>query len=296
MVTAIILTVALALLEFRIAQANIGSTWNGYGAIHGAITKTGAAPSRYRVLVPWLLAPVPREHRQSAYLALKVVLIFLSLVAARLVVGDVGLLVLALFMALSFEYDYWDCYTEIIGVCLILSGNLWLVLLGSIVWGLSKETSPLAVPLALFSGGLWAMVVSLVAPVTLLLVMRFQGKAELRHGRWSKRKMRLNAWRRTEQRLPVRLLGIVAFSVVGPYNPGDMKLAATRRDMGPWISLGWTLLAVALAVVVWGTPLAQTYWIGLAWVLAGWTIARVRETRIMLPTAIWMAIALVNHA
>lgn len=296
MVIVIVLTALLAFMEFRATQGNIGAVWNGYGAAHGVLTKTGVAPGRYRVLVPWLLGPVPRKHRLAVYLVLKIILLSLSLAAAWAVIGTMAVILLAVFIAVTFEFDYWDCYVEIMAVCLILTGNPWWTLLGAVLWGLSKETVFFAVPLALCSGGLVPMAVSLVGPAIFIGVMKYQGKAELYSKRWSRRKMRIDAWKRVEHNPLIHWLGIVSMAVVGSYNPGDLKASIYRKDAGIFISIFWSLLAVALSFTVWGTELAQTYWIGLGWVLAGWVLIRVRETRAMLPSAIWMAMALVNYA
>ena len=67
-----LLVAVLAILEFRACQGNIGTAFNGYGAIQGVLSRTSNAPMRYRVLAPWLLMAVPRRARMGAYLGLKV--------------------------------------------------------------------------------------------------------------------------------------------------------------------------------------------------------------------------------
>ena len=283
----------LAALEFRACRANIGSEYNGYGAIQGVLARTGHAPGRYRVLVPWLVCWLPVRWRLVSYLAHKWGLMGLSLVVARSLVGESGALALGLLMAATFEFDYWDCYAELLGVGLCLSGEPWQVLVGVVVWGVSRETVFLAVPLAFLSGGWEAGIASLAGVVVWWLIRQYQGKADLYSGRWKMRKSRLGAWRGLKGKVPGwrYWLGVVAIGTINPYNATDLRRAWDHKDTGVLLSVVFTLAGVGTALFSranMGPALARTAWIGLGWLVAGWTLARARETRLFLPVGLWI--------
>jgi len=289
----ILLVSVLALLEFRASQGNIGTTFNGYGAIQGVLTRTSSAPMRYRVLVPWLLWAIPRRVRLQVYLAIKALLILLAILAVEPLVSSAGLLVFAIAMAATFEFDYWDCYVEVAAVAMILSGEPVMALVGATLWAFSKETVLLAPVIALFVGGPTLVMATVAGVVVWGLVHIRQGKAGLYYERWGGRVIRLRAWRGQANRPPLLLywIGIVSILASGVYNASDLKQMMKRRDTGMMMSLLWTVAIVIVALSTWGTPLAQTSWLALVWVLAAWTMVRARETRIMLPSAIWVAMA-----
>ena len=215
-------------------------------------------------------------------------------------------------MAATFEFDYWDCYGELLGVCLILSGEPWWVLAGAVVWGLSRETVWLApvlrVACCVESGSLVEVsaVLAMMGPAVWLLVRAYQGKAALYSGRWSLRGKRLRAWRAAWARsggprsgdlrpsMPMwkYALGLVGICVVNPYSATDLGKAWERKDAGVLLSMVYTLSGVGVALFANGNmppALARTAWVGLVWLVAGWTLARARETRLFLPVCVWMA-------
>lgn len=288
-----LIVLVLAVMEFRACWGNIGTEYNGYGAMRGVLERSGFAPGRYRVLVPWLVGWLPLPWRLVEYLAVKWALMGASLLAAFPLVGESGMLLLALLMATTFEFDYWDCYAELLGVCLCLSGEPWLVLLGAVVWGLSRETVFLAIPLAFVSGSWEAGIAALAGMITWGTVRVYQGKADLYSGRWTGRQGRLMAWRGLRGKVPAwrYALGVVAIRLINPYNATDLRKAWDRRDTGVFLSVVFTLAGVGTALFAREnmTPaLARTVWIGLGWLIAGWTLARVRETRLLLPVGVWI--------
>jgi len=233
---------ALAVLELQVCRKNIGAEWNGYGAIDGTFTKTNLAPMRYRVLVPWLLGWIPRKTRIWIYLVLKAALVGLTLWAAQRVIGEWQ--PLALLIAVSFQFDYWDQYLELLGILGCMSGHPWVVGVSALFWGLSKETAliaPIIHPMGVFG---W---------VGMAIARLAQGDAEL----YCKR-----------------------FTFLA-YNWPDLKACIQRKDPYPAIAVVWSLFAI-YAVIQGASPLI------LAYVIAAWTLARAREIRVLLPTAVWM--------
>jgi hypothetical protein len=221
---------------------------------------------------------------------IKVALIFGSFLAIRPLVSDLGLMVFALIMILTFEFDYWDCYVEVIAVCFLLMGDPVYALVGTALWALSKETVLLAPVIGFFVGGPVIAIATLPGIAVWYLMHRMQGKAKLYCDRWGARRRRLEAWRKSKNKpaLPLYWFTGLAIILVGIYNPADLKLASKRRDMAPYISVLYTLLVVVVALANSG----PTIWAALVWPLAAWTMVRARETRVMLPSAVWVAISL----
>ena len=260
----LLLICALALAEWRITRDNVGTPWNGYGAIEGVLRRNTPAPMRYRVLAAWLLGWLPKSKRLVGYAIFKVLLLACALLLAHPLLGLNGTVVLAFLIAITFEYDYWDCYAELIGVLSCLHPSPWVALVGSIVWGLSRETVFLAPAIRFVAGGNpWFALSGLVA---FGLVRLVQGDAKLYCERWTFFK----------------------------YNVHDLKLCLKAADTGPMLALLWT--GETLVVAVWGhlpEPLASTWMFPLVWLGAGWLMGRAREVRIFLPCAIWIAGALI---
>ena len=152
----------------------------------------------------------------------------------------------------------------------------WLAVAGGLVWGLSRETALLAPVVGLLAGGWWCGLAGLAGLVVMGLVRLRQGRAVLYCERWT----------------------------LYVYNLRDLSLAGKRKDVGPWLSLGWMVATVFLCVGMWeygsvgvwacGGVLARTRWVMMAWLGAGWLMGRARETRVFLPCALWMAGVLCN--
>jgi len=267
---AIFVSLVLAALEWRVVKGNVGAVWNGWGAVEGTLRRRNRAPMRYRVLVPWMLALLGKVGLGTGlwqYEVLKVGLLAGALWVAEALLGTVGMLALAVLVASTFEWDYWDCYGELLGVGLILlageRGTWWLAVAGGLVWGLSRETALLAPVLGLLAGGWWCGAAALVGPWAMGLARLYQGKAGLYCERWT----------------------------LYVYNLRDLALAGKRKDVGPWLSVLWTVATVFVCVGVWecGGVMDRTRWVMLAWLGAGWLMGRSRETRVFLPCALWMA-------
>lgn len=258
-------TLALCCLDWRVTATNAGSVYNGYGAIPGVLRKDSAAPMRHRVLVPWVMSVLYQVGKQCRpgfelrvwhYQAVKGTLALLALASAQSVLGTPGMWVMTLLMASTLEFDYWDCYAELAGVCLVLGGAPLPAFVGALLWGLSRETVLLAPCLAYVAGGWVCGLAACVGPLAKLVVGQIQGHAELYCERWTFR----------------------------AYN--------CTVDLALLYSLALSLATVA--AIVWGRQemaptLARTAWAPLAWLGAGWTLAKARETRVFIPALLWLA-------
>ena len=263
MISAVILIwISLIALELRVTRRNINNWATGYGSMAATLERNSKAPMRYRVLAAWTVGRLPLRYWPGGYMSLKYLLMGAALFIAYPLLGLAGVAVLAVLTASTFEYDYWDCYAELAAVGLILYGEPWAVLTGAVLWGLSKETVFLAPALALFAGGLHCGLIGLAGPLMFLLAMVIQGKAKLYCKRWTAR----------------------------VYNAADLRIAWAVKDSGMLLSLTWMIAAVLVALFgKLAHPFAGTAWLGLGWFVAGWTLARARETRVFLPAALWIA-------
>ena len=258
----LVVFLGLCALEMRATSHNLGLPWNGIGAVPGVRDRTAKAPMRYRVLVPWLLRLAPVRWQALGYFLVKWAIMALAVLAARPLVGVLGMTVLALLMAVTFEYDYWDGYAELLGVALVLSGEPGAVLLGAALWALSRETVWLAPILAFAGSGAILGAVALVGPLVWCLVRLRQGRAEMYCHRWTLR----------------------------TYNAADIRAMRERVDVGLIVSFAWCL--AVLVVVLWADlppVLDRTRALALVWIVAGWVLGRARETRVFLPSALWLA-------
>jgi len=251
---ALLAAIAIAFLECRTPH----SAYNGYGAITGALRKDGAAPMRYRVLVPWLIKAWYKltriEVRVWHYRILKGLLAWAAFSMTDMVFGPVVMLVMAVLVASTVEFDYWDLYAELLGITAVLSGDPALTAIGSLVWGLSRETAGLAPFISLSFGGPWPW--ALAAPLALVLVRVVQGRARLYCERWT-------------------------FLTYNLYlDPGLFYSVLVSAGI-VWGALSFRRLPHAMAM---------TAWAPIVLVGAGWLMARARETRIFLPACLWLAV------
>lgn len=267
------LALALACLDWRVVRDNVGVPWNGYGALPATLGRTNQAPMRYRVFMPWVLGTVGaiaqrlglmRAVKAGHYQVAKALVILATGLVGLQVLGLTGAVVLLLLQAVVLEFDYWSSYTETLAVLLIITGTPAGVLTGAVVWGLSRETVAMAPVLAGLVMGWQGAGLALIGPLVAVVVRKVQGPADLYCERWTFR----------------------------TYNVGDLRTALVRMDTGALLTLAWTL--AIMGVTVWGSDrmgpaLARTVGLAPVWLLAGWVLARVRETRVMLPSAVWLA-------
>lgn len=255
----------MGLAELGCVRANIPTAYNGIGALHGTITKSNAAPMRYRVLLAWLLYPLVNKRGLAVYQLTKTALLCVCMVVASRL-GASFTLFLALLVTLTFQYDYWDCYVELLSVLAILLGSPYLAIFTMVLWGMSRpETAFVSVPLYIASfvtGPDLLMFGALAGLFTQTLVQLVQGDAELYCERFTLR----------------------------AYNIPDLKLMWRQLDTRLMLSV---LLTVAMPfVLIFGRlpPMLQrTWWAPLLWLAMGWLGGRAREPRIFMPCFIWIA-------
>jgi len=249
-------TLVVSLVELQISRDNLGTPFNGYGALGDTWHRRNQAPMRYRALMAWLIGWMPDSRaRLVLYLLARAIMTATTLFLAEAVLGDWRWMALAL-VATS-RFDYWEHYPELVGILGILSGNPYWAAIGAVGWGLSRETAWMALPMAAATGQWWA----LMALPALAAVRIGQGRAELYCERWT-------FW---------------------ALNWPDIQSVRARFDPYPPIAI---ILSIgALVVPLWGDmswALQRTAWAAPIFVVAAWTLARPREIRILLPTAIWM--------
>ena len=257
-----LVALGLAALEIRVTCRNMNAIYNGMGAIDSVWERTAQAPMRYRVLVPWMVGWLHGKERTIAYLAIKMALLALTLAGTWAYLGESGALAFAALLASTMEFDYWDQYAELLGVLGCMSGNPWLTALGALAWGLSRETAVMAPAVSyLACGNLYGA----VGPLALAIVRLTQGETTLYCPRWM--------W---------------------CYNVEDLRKAIGHLDYAPLYSLLWSVVCVGILWPTLPRPFLATRALPLAWLGAGWILARARETRVFLPTALWMAASVVR--
>lgn len=244
------------------SRFNYGQPWNGLGAVLGVLERNTYAPMIYRVLVPWLMAPglKLKFHAVEVYEIIKIVLMAGALWSVQLAWGWGAALLTAILISSTFLYDYWDCYAELIGINLALTGDLRLALVGVVVHALSRETailSPIAFFIATQAAGESAILMGVCVGV-LGLVRLVQGKHALYCERW----MIKRNW--------------TDIKTMAAFSPTLMG--------GIVISLMITLLTIGLAPLAGWSAL-----IPLAVIAMGWTLAVAEESRVFMAALPWIA-------
>lgn len=248
------LAACLSALEWRCTRRNIGTPYNGYGALEAPLWRAGQAPMSTRVLLPLLVGWMPEPARLVAYIVAKMALLWTALGTYGVMLGPAPMAMLAVLIATTFEFDYWDGYGELVGLLLCLTGRPGLIIVGATVWAMSRETVLMA-PLLAWPWGL-------IGPVVWAAILLWQGFPALYCERW-----------------------------MLPTNARDVRAAWRRLDAGVALSLLATIASpiMALSPAAMPPPLGRAAWAPLAWIVAGWTMGRARETRIFMPVALWLA-------
>lgn len=154
-----------------VAKDNYGAPWNGAGAIAGVVNRNTQAPMVYRVLVPWLAYGLRKLGMPllTAYELVKIILTGCALWAVEYAWGLGVALIVAVILPATFLFDYWDWAAELLGLCLCLSGDLWLALVGIWVWGLSRETVLIGGPAYYLATGDWLGAIALTSASVIML-------------------------------------------------------------------------------------------------------------------------------
>ena len=270
-----ILAVALVSMEHMLCKGNYTSVWNGYGAIDYVIARTAKSPARQRVLVPWLVWATewllggkddPPE-RLPIYLFWKWALMSAALMVAGHFFSHAVALGMALYWALTFQYDYWSVYGECLAFLLALTGNVWLACAGALVGVASKPTFILLPFVFLFSGGgWWTFLVGAVCIIGKLGIYWYQGQGE--GSKFRK-----------------------------PMNVSPHYIFAHYKDKIRWYVMGWAVIAVSLvALAHWQympSPFRETAWVLPVVCGMGFFGAMVYEPRVFALNALWIASLLV---
>lgn len=245
------------------AAKNYGSRYNGLGALEGTWKMTNQAPMAYRVLMAWLVAWLPNGLQLHVYQAVKTLALACGLWLVGLGLGTAAALGLAGLLAITFRYDYWDWEIEILCIGLALTGDFRLALVGAIVWGLSRETAPLAGVVFwlrepdLHGAGAVAVTAGLVMLAVRMAVgekelycervMVRRNLANLKHA-WDNRQNPMAAWGHPGRAVFITLLGLGA--------------AVSQ-------ALGWPVIILSLA--------------------AGWIFALADEVRVFTPALVFIS-------
>lgn len=255
--------------QMVMSAPNYNSPWNGFGCIDLVNKREARAPMAYRVLVPWLVALIEgskaRISRVTIYSALKLAGVVYAFYAVSGWIGMPGALIVFMLLLVTVQYDYWDWTFELGGLALAMSGNIWLTIVGMLLWLASRETWPLA-PVAYWLVShetYWAFMVLMLGAFFYILLHMYIGKRAL----YCKRFMIRENWNLVKM--------IYKYEPVF-YVPALASIILTVIVIASVIKLplGWPLPLVILA--------------------AGWTMGKADEPRIFSAALPWAAIWLLE--
>jgi hypothetical protein len=274
---------AIFRVGWAISERNRFSKFNGFGCIDDVILKRADAPMAYRVLMPLLVAKIPKNLQLIAYALFQIVGIFLLLLTCKVLVSLQFALLLGVLVTVTMRFDYWDWIPEMGAFVSCVAGDPVLALSWSAAAALSRETSVILPLVWIASGHDLRNALFILADVALLmfLVRIWQGKKKMYCDRImiSKNGEEVHRW---------------MLSSLHPKPNGDMWSPATIAEH----KLGAVFLSdmtVTIMLTVGAILSAAHFGIphGLAPAVlaaAGWTFAIARENRVMGPTLIWIAL------
>lgn len=268
----------LSRMSYVISEKNVGTIYNGLGCSQQVINKTAEAPMAYRVLFPLLVNKIPNNLRLLAYFFFHSLFIFLMLLTCNFLFGIKVMLILSLLIPLTIRYDYWDWIPELAAIISCVSGNIYFALCWSILAAASKETS-IILPLVWITSSHsidGALLLSASTFSTFYLVRKWQGKKKKycetimldRNGH------ELKAWMNSTL-YPINFAGEAWES---------SKFKNVFDDMTMTVLL--TISAI-FAIAHFGLPFSIPI---IAFLLAGWTLAIARETRVFTPILFYLAL------
>ncbi len=274
---------AIFRVGWAISERNRFSSFNGFGCIDDVLAKRAAAPMAYRVLMPLLVAKIPKRFQLIAYALFQFIGIFLLLLTCKTLISLQFAILLGALVTATMRFDYWDWIPEMGALVSCVAGDPVLAMSWSAAAALSRETSVI-LPLVWFASGhdirnalfILADVASLM-----FLVRIWQGKKKMYCDRImiSKNGEEIHKW---------------LMSSLHPKPNGDVwhpALIATHR-LGAVFASDMTVTIVLTA----GAVLSAAHFgipHGLAPVVlaaAGWIFAIARENRVMGPTLIWISL------
>lgn len=173
----LLLALCLARVQYVACKFNQSARWNGLGAIPGVQARVAGAPMAYRVLAAWALG---KHANPNWYQVFMLALIWGALYSVYLAWGSTVMLITAILLTVTFWYDYWDIWPELIGFSLALV-SFPLALIGVAIHGLSRETAFLVGLVYGLHSNDWlgAAILTITGVVILALVRVIQGKHPL---------------------------------------------------------------------------------------------------------------------
>ena len=135
-------------LQHRISDYNAHTPYNGHGCVEDVLRKQALAPMAYRVLVPLVLKWTGARGRLLFwYFVSRDLLLIGAMVAIGCLIGWVlvPFLVVVLLVISILQYDYWDCWIEVLAFVAVLSGNHVCAVLACMALAASRETWPVAI-------------------------------------------------------------------------------------------------------------------------------------------------------
>ena len=250
--------------QMVMSAPNYNSPWNGQGCIDLVNKREARAPMAYRVLVPWLVALIERSkaplNRITIYSALKLAGVVYAFWAVSEWIGMPGALIVFILLLVTVQYDYWDWTFELGGLAMAMSGNIWLTIIGMVLWLMSRETWPLAAAAFWFvsQDTYWAIMVLMGGGILYILLHMYIGKKTM----YCNRFMVKENWN--------------LIKLIHKYSPVFYVQALA--------SLVLTLLVLASIVrlpVGWPIPLVI--------LISGWTMAKADEPRVFSAALPWAA-------
>jgi hypothetical protein len=236
----LIVAFALDRVQLKIGAFSYGSKFSGLGAIDDVLARKAPAPVAYRVLVPWLIGlveqviPGARRYRLTAlYEPFKIASIAAALAMVARAFDPQTALLLAILVATTFYFDYWDWPIEIVAVAGALSGRWEWALVGGLLCALSRETAPL-VPATFFLVTFDWYRATLLMLVVLCIMMAVRLYVGPRNSYWTGQMWRVN-WtdlRDWKANRPAYLSEIVLALLIAA---GTLRqsLAAMPAELGP---------------------------------------------------------------
>ncbi len=176
---ALVLAWAVERAQMIISAPNYGSIFNGLGCVDQVNMRITKAPMAYRVLVPWTMWLVEKIfgrtfRRVTVYQTLKVLLDSGALYFVGYVFGPFIATLTAVFLLLTFKFDYWDWSVELMAVMMVLTGQPLFMFIAAVLLGLSRETVFILPVVAVLTFGIMSIKFDIaIGIMTLLCAVAF---------------------------------------------------------------------------------------------------------------------------
>jgi len=274
----------LTRISYVISERNIGAWANGYGCIQSILDKSAKAPMSNRVLMALLLKKIPQSLRLFFYFFFFFVGVFSLLLTCKSFFGLQFALALVVLIPFTIRYDYWDWIPELGAVVSCASGNATAAVIWCFFSALSRETS-LVMPIVWATSGHDVLVSAILTAeifFVFALVRKWQGEKEKyceaimldRNGK------ELKEWLNSSL-IPIKMVQDVWQQKSTFYN---IKLKTSFDDMTSTVAI---TIASIFCIAHFGLPFSMPI---MLFLVAGWTFAIARETRVFAPILMWIAL------